>query len=140
MDSPSWVGPTVAVSLVVTAASLFVMSGVALTVMVQLRRQSRALRAAITSFSNEAKAITAKLRGELDGYVAISEDARSRLRGAITAVDSRLRDLDALVEVLQEEAEETALDTAAFLRTIRRTGGVIGAARRRLARRRQRKG
>jgi hypothetical protein len=39
--------------------------------------------------------------------------------------------------VLQLEAEETALDAAAFMRTMRRSGKILGAARA-LARRRRR--
>lgn len=136
MNAPTWVGPTVAIALVVIAASFLVMGGVALAIGLGLRRQKRGLEAAITRFAGDAQAITAKLRGELEGYVAISADARGRLKGAVNRVDSRLSDLDALVEVLQEEAEETALDVASFVRTIRRTGGILGAARRKLRRRR----
>ncbi len=140
MDAPAWVAPTVAIALVVIAASFLVMGGVALAIGVGLRRQSRALRASVATFSADAKAVTAKLRGELDGYVALSHEARGKLRGAMDTVDARLKDLDALVEVLQEEAEETALDVAAFLRTARKTGGILGAARRSLlARRRSRR-
>jgi hypothetical protein len=51
-------------------------------------------------------------------------------------VDGRLKDLDALAEVLQEEAEATALDVAAFVRTVRRSGKILGAARSLTARRR----
>ncbi len=58
------------------------------------------------------------------------------MRAAIDGVQARVRDLDALVEVLQEEAEETALDVAAFVRTVRRSGAVLGAAKKALRRRR----
>ncbi|MFI5207612.1 MAG: hypothetical protein ACHQU8_09355 [Gemmatimonadales bacterium] len=136
--TPSWVGPTIAISLVVIAASFLVMGSVALLVGMGLRKQSRALRAQVNAFTTEARTVTLRLKGELEGFADISADARVRLKGAIESVDGRLKDLDALVEVVQEEAEETALDVASFIRTVRRTGGILGAARRRLQRRRAR--
>jgi uncharacterized protein YoxC len=132
--TPSWIGPTIAISLVVIAASFLVMGSVALLVGMGLRRQSRALRA----FTDEARGVSSRLKGELEGFADLSADARERLKVAIDSVDTRLRDLDALVEVVQEEAEETALDVASFVRTIRSTGGILGAARRKLRRRRSR--
>ncbi|MFI5281014.1 MAG: hypothetical protein ACHQU1_10985 [Gemmatimonadales bacterium] len=136
--TPSWIGPTIAISLVVIAASFLVMGSVALLVGMGLRKQSRALRAQVAAFTLEARGVTLRLKGELEGFADLSADARQRLKGAIDTVDGRLKDLDALVEVVQEEAEETALDVASFIRTVRRTGGILGAARRKLQRRRAR--
>jgi len=126
---PAWVPATVAISLVVIAASLLVMGGVALAIGLGARRQSRAARAQLAGFASDAKALTARLKAELEGFADLSAEARGKLRGAIDTVDGRLKDLDALVEVLQEEAQETALDVAALVRTIRRSGAIIGAAR-----------
>ncbi len=132
--TPPWIAPTIALSLVIIAVSFLVMGGVALFIGLGLRRQSAALRA----FTSDARAVTMRLKGELEGFADLSADARFRLQGAIESVDGRLRDLDALVEVIQEEAEDTALDVASFVRTVRQTGGIIGAARRQLKRRRAR--
>ena len=132
--TPPWIAPTIALSLVVIAVSFLVMGGVALFIGLALRRQSAALRA----FTSDARAVTMRLKGELEGFADLSADARFRLQGAIESVDGRLRDLDALVEVIQGEAEDTALDVASFVRTVRQTGGIIGAARRKLKRRRAR--
>ena len=136
--TPSWVAPTIAISLVVIAASFLVMGSVALLIGMGLRKQSRALRAQVAAFTTEARSVTLRLKTELEGFADLSADARGRLKGAIESVDMRLRDLDALVEVVQEEAEETALDVASFIRTVRRTGGILGSARRRLRQRRAR--
>jgi len=136
MDSATWVGPTIAVSLVIIAASFLVMGGVALTLAVGLRRMSREARAKLTALTADARSATARLRGELDGYADLATETRLKLRRGVDAVELRLRDLDALVEVLQEEAEETALDVAAMVRTVRRSGRVLGAARKALRRRR----
>ncbi len=132
---PVWVGPTVAISLAIIAASFLVMGGVALVLGLGVRKQSHAARAQLAKFTADAKAVTARLKGELDGFADLSAEARAKLRVAIDTVDGRLRDLDALVEVLQQEAEETALDVAAFVRTVRRSGAVLGAAKRAMKRR-----
>ena len=99
---------------------------------------SAVLRAQLSAFTSDARAVTSRLKSELEGFADLSADARMRLQGAIDTVDGRLRDLDALVEVIQEEAEETALGVASFVRTVRQTGGIIGVARRKLKRRRAR--
>ena len=133
---PVWVAPTVAISLAVIAVCLLAMGGVALAVGLGLRRKSRALTAQLAGVGRDARALAARLRLEVESYADLSADARSRMQGAMTAVQTRLEDLDALAEVLQEEVEETALSAASLLRTVRRSGSVFGAARRALRRRR----
>lgn len=135
---PAWIAPTIAISLVVIAASFLVMGGVALAIGLGLRRRTEAARAQLAAFTADARAITTRLKTELEGFADLSAEARVKLRGAIDAVDSRLKDLDALAEVLQDEAEATALDVAAFVRTVRRSGAILGAARKMTARRRTR--
>jgi hypothetical protein len=136
MDSAAWVGPTVALSLVVIAASFLVMGGVAVAIAIGLRRASREARTKLAALTADAKSATLRLKGELDGYADLATETRVKLRRGVDAVETRLRDLDALVEVLQEEAEETALDVAAMVRTIRRSGRVLGVARKALLKRR----
>jgi hypothetical protein len=138
--TPAWVGPTIAIALVVIAASFLLIGGVTLAIGLELRRQSRALKAQIAAFSTEARSVTGRLRRELEGFAELSADARTRIKGAIEVMDGRLRDLDALAEVLQQEAEETALDVASFVRTVRRSGHILGAARRSVLGRRGSKG
>lgn len=134
--TPAWVGPTIAVSLIVIAASFLVMGGIAIAATVSIRRQSRKAGEKLAAFTAEAKTLTARLKGELEAYADLSGEARTKLRGAIDAVDGRLKDLDALADVLQDELEETALDVASFMRTVRRSGAVLGAARGLMKRRR----
>ena len=45
-------------------------------------------------------------------------------------VRERLEDLDALAEVMQDELEETALDVASKVRSIRSGVGIVGRLRR----------
>ncbi|MEK7667660.1 MAG: hypothetical protein AAB409_03340 [Gemmatimonadota bacterium] len=136
---PSWVGPTVAISLVVIATSMLVMGGVALAVGFGLRKAKRDIGAQLAVFSADAKKAAARLKTEVDGFADLSGETRKKLRRAVTKVEDRLSDLDALVEILQEEAEDTALDVAALVRTARHPLSVFGVARAALrARRRER--
>lgn len=135
MNAPGWVGPTIAISLVIVAVSFLAIGAVVLSIGLALRKHSQAVMKQVEAVSSEAKAITRRLKGELEGIVDLSADARARLRSAIDSADSRLKDLDALVEVVQSEAEETALDVAAMMRTVRRSGSILGMAKRTLQRR-----
>ena len=134
---PTWVGPTAAIALVVIAASLLVMGGVALAIGLGLRRAKRDIGAQLAAFTADAKAATTRLRTEVEGFADLSGETRIKLRRAVAKVEDRLSDLDALVEVLQEEAEETALDVAALVRTARHPLSVFGVARAALRARRR---
>ncbi len=126
---PSWVGPVAAISLAVIATSLVVMGGVAIAIGLGLRRAKREIGARLAGFTSDARATTARIRAEVEGFADLSGDTRRKLQSAVLKVEERLTDLDALVEVLQEEAEETALDVAALVRTARRPAALFGAAR-----------
>jgi hypothetical protein len=136
MDTAAWVGPTIAISLVVIAAAFLVMGGVAALIGLVTVRANRDVRRKLAELTADAKSATARLKGELDGYTDLATETRMKLKRGVANVEQRLQDVDALVEVLQEEAEETALDVAAMVRTVRRSGSVLGAARRALRRRR----
>ncbi len=136
---PTWVGPLAAISLAVIATSLLVMGGVVLAVGLGLRRARKRIGAHLAGFTADARAATARLRAEVDGYAELSSETRRKLQGAVLKVETRLTDLDALVEVLQEEAEETALDVAALVRTARRPAALFGAARSAFRARRRRR-
>ena len=135
--TPAWVGPTVAISLVIIAASFLVMGTVAALIGLGLKKESSKVKRQLAVVSADAKAVLQRLKREVEGFADLSAEARGRLRGAMDTVDGRLKDLDALVEVLQEEAEETALHVASMVRTVRRSGGILGAARRAMSRRRR---
>lgn len=135
---PSWVGPVVAISLAVIAASCLAAGAVAVVVGLGLRRAKRDFGVQLAAFTTDARAVTGRLRAEVEGFADISGDARKKLQGAVRRVEERLGDIDALVEVLQEEAEETALDVAALVRTARRPAALFGVARSALRARRRR--
>ncbi len=133
---PAWIAPTIAISLVVIAASLLAVGAVAIVTGLSLRSKSRAIARQLAQLTSDARRVAARVRGEVESYADLSSDARAKLRGAIETVEARLRDLDALAEVVQAEVEETALSAATLLRTVRTSGRMLGAARRALRRRR----
>jgi len=133
---PAWVAPTIAISLGLIAVSLVAMITVAVAMALGIRGKGRALAAQVAALTADAKAVSTRLRTEIESYADLSTDARAKLRGAMDTVEHRLRDLDALAEVLQEEVEETAISVATVLRTVRSSGKVLGAARRAIRRRR----
>jgi Tfp pilus assembly protein FimT len=132
---PAWVAPTIAISLVIIAASLLAVGAVALFIGFGLRKRTREVSARLSALTADAKTVAARLRHEIDGYADLSTEARAKLKRGMTAVETRLQDLDALAEVVQEEVQETALSAASLLRTVRRSGRVLGAARRAVRRR-----
>lgn len=84
----------------------------------------------VRGISEQATQITTKIRSEIDGLVETSQDLRGRVRRAADATEDRLNDLEALLDVVYEEVEDTALGMAAALRTTRRGVSVIGAMKR----------
>jgi hypothetical protein len=133
--TPAWVGPTVAISLVIIALSFLAIGGSVVFGVFTVMKQVEKLKAHLAKVSAETRAVADRLKNEVDGFVDLSTETRGKVRVAIDSVETRLRDIDALVEVLHEEAEETALDVAAFVRTARHAGGVLGTARKMMRRR-----
>jgi len=133
---PAWVAPTAAIALVVIALSLLAMGAVVTAIGLGLRARSRAIGAQLSAVTTDARTVMGRLKVEVEGYVDLSGEARTKLKGAMTALERRLEDLDTLADVLQDEVEDTALSAASLLRTVRRSGAVLGAARRAVTRRR----
>jgi len=133
----SWVGPTMAISLVVIAlAFLVIAAGVALLArqaaleMRQLSRVIESLRAelspalhAVQVFSGEGERLATLVSNETEEIVSASRALREGLRERITS-------LEAVYEVLAEEVEETALEAAVTLRTFRTGASWFGMIRR----------
>lgn len=126
-----------ALSLVIIALSFLAIGGGTLFLVLTINRQINKLKSQLTKVSGEVRGVADRLKGEAIGFADLSAEARQKVRGAMDSVETRLNDLDALVEVLHEEAEETALDVAAFVRTARHAGGVLGTARKMMQRRRR---
>jgi uncharacterized protein YoxC len=79
---------------------------------------------------DDATEVMAAVKSEADGFVDSVRDVRGGVNALVGRVEERLQDLDALIDVLQYEVEETALDIAAAMRTTRRGTTVLRAMKR----------
>jgi len=95
-----------------------------------VQKDSKPLIEDARSMVSEANRAVIKLRAEIDGVVETSRDIRTRVGNAADAAESRLLDLEALLDVVQEEVEETVLDVAAALRTTRRGSTILRTMKR----------
>ena len=95
-----------------------------------LDRDGQPLLQAARAVAEDAGKIVGQLRGEIEQIVATSRDVRLRVSGAAGSLDERARDLEAVLDILQDEVEETALDVAVALRATRRGTSVIRAVKR----------
>jgi biopolymer transport protein ExbB/TolQ len=77
--------------------------------------------------------VVRSVRAEVDGVVETSRELRGSVEDMAASLADRVREIEAVLDVLQEELEETVLDLAAVLRTARRGGSVIRAVKRALA-------
>lgn len=138
---PAWVGPTVAISLVVIALA-FAAIGVAVALLARTAiREVRELReevapaiSAVRRISDAGADLSGDIKQEVQEYLATSRAVRRDLERGVYQVKSRLADLDALYEVVHEEVEDTALDVAARVRAVRNGAGMVSRIRRWLVR------
>jgi hypothetical protein len=138
---PAWVGPTVAISLVVIALA-FAAIGVAVALLARTAiREVRELReevapaiSAVRRITDAGADLSGDIKQEVQEYLATSRAVRRDLERGVYEVKSRLADLDALYEVVHEEVEDTALDVAARVRAVRNGAGMVSRIRRWLVR------
>lgn len=138
---PTWFAVVVALSLAVTAlATVIFMVAFVLTAR-RLDRLVSLLEHAAGPAVQDVRQLVATIKGEADSLVGTSRDIRLRIVQAADSAQERLSDLAALLDVVQDEIEETAIDAAATLRDVRR-GFRIGRLARRVfkaARKRRRR-
>ena len=77
------------------------------------------------------------MRNEAGAFAHTSRRLRRQVLRGAERIQTRLTDLATLYDVVHEEVEETALDVAAALRTVRTGSGVLGRIRRLLVPRRR---
>ncbi len=140
-----WVGPTVAISLVIIAGSFaviaLVVAAAAKAAAGQIEKLGQAVEdlrkdlapalASVHMLGDEARQLAAKVGSEAEDVVEASRQLRLKVR-------DRLIDLEAVYDVLESEIEETALDVATTLRSFRTRAGwyrwvrrLLGAGKRR---------
>jgi hypothetical protein len=142
---PDWVGPTMALSLLVIALAFVVIAiAIAMTArqaveeMHQLSVMVDGLRGdlapalkLVQAVAGEGERLVNAVSGETEEIVRASRALRSGL-------EKRFENLQVVYDVLAEEVEETAIEAAVSLRSLRRGIGWFGMIRRllRLGRRR----
>ncbi|MGH7675010.1 MAG: hypothetical protein ACREMV_07040 [Gemmatimonadales bacterium] len=117
---PAWVGVVTAISLGVIALAIV---GVTVALVRAARQASRFFKLfeqLAGPAVNDARQMIGAIRAETESLVGTARDIRLRIVRAADAAEARLADVDALIDVVQEEVEDTALDVAAGLRKARR--------------------
>jgi methyl-accepting chemotaxis protein len=150
---PGWIGPTIAISLLLMALCTVGLTLAALVVfrevlqgakgvsseLQELRAELGPMIRALNRFGEAGTEVVDIARQEIREVVAASQDLRADIRRARRRAGRRLADLDAFVEVMQEEIEETGIAAATAMRSLRAGGGVAGQVGRMLVSRRRSK-
>lgn len=98
-----------------------------------LDRDVRPMIDSVKTMVNDSTRVVGKVRAEVESIAETTHDVHRRVLRGIDETDERLRDLGALLDVIQEEVEDTVLDIGAALRTTRRGTGILKSVRRALS-------
>jgi outer membrane murein-binding lipoprotein Lpp len=142
--TPGWVGPTMAISLAIIAASILGLVLVAGVVALRLAGQVRKvgtlvdglqddLRQTLTTvrrLTEQGQDLVVLLRHEAGAYAQTGRRLRRKMVRGVDRMESKLTDLETLYDLVHDEVEDTALDVAAALRSARAGNGMLGRVRR----------
>jgi len=117
---PTWVGVVSAISLTLIALAAIVLAVSSVVSVLRMHAFVRALEQMAGPAIDDVRQMIGAIKGEAEALVGTSREIRERIVSAADAAERRLSDLDALVEVVQDEVEDTVLDAAATLRNVRR--------------------
>jgi uncharacterized protein YoxC len=151
VGGPGWVGPVAAISLVVVALAFL---GIAIGILVvasrliePVRQLSRVIQGlqddlagtikGLRRLTEQSQDLLTVVRSEAGAFAHTSRRLRRQVQRGAERIQNRLSDLETLYDVVHEEVEETALDVAAALRTVRTGTGVLARVRRLLVPRRR---
>jgi uncharacterized protein YoxC len=133
-DPQAWVGPTVAISLIVIASAFAIIGIVTAALGFAVWRQLKDLRGqmagvqddlqrtmkSIRKGAKDIRGVTALVHEQVAGFASTGEELRGKVLDAADHVQTRLQDIEALYDVVYEEVADTALDVAAGVRTFKR--------------------
>jgi hypothetical protein len=136
---PLWVGVVTALSLAIIAIAVLAVAVAAAIAALAARRLMRTLDLLAGPAVSDVRLLVGTIKSEADALVGTSRDIRRRIVRAADAAEARLTDLDALVELVQEEVEETALEGAAALQGVREGFSLVKWGRRIFGRRKKRR-
>ena len=141
---PDWVGPTVAISLAILALS-FLGMGIAVAIAAfRVAKQVKKVGAlvdglqddiahtlkGVRNLTEQAQDVMVLVRHETGAFAQTARRLRRKVVRGVDRIESKLQDLETLYDVIYDEVENTALDVAAALRTVRRGNGMLGRVRR----------
>lgn len=101
-----------------------------------LDRDARPTLESVRRAADDASQVVHTVRDEVQALSGTSRDVRQRVERAAASLEDRFVEFDTLLDILQDELEETVLDVAALLRTTRRGTGLVRGFRRVFGRRR----
>jgi hypothetical protein len=142
--TPDWVGPAVAISLVVIAVTVVGTAAVriytALRIVGETRKVSTMIQghqedvaqalAGARRLADQGQDLLVLIRQEIGAFTQTSRRIRRKLVRGVDNIEAKLADLETLYDLVHEEVEDTALDVAAALRTSREGNGMLGRVRR----------
>ncbi|HET8650131.1 MAG TPA: hypothetical protein VFL95_08830 [Gemmatimonadales bacterium] len=139
-----WVGPTMAISLAVIALAVLVVGIVLVVIGIRLAGQINRVSEVTTGLRDDlsrtlrrgrrllrrSEEVVGIVGQEANALAHTSRRLRRKVERGTERIQTRLEDLEALYDVVHEEVEDTALDVAAAMRSLRRRDGMIGRVRR----------
>jgi hypothetical protein len=142
--TPDWVGPTVAISLVVIALAIVAGAVVVAIAALRISGETRKLSTLIQGYQDDVTQTLTGLRRLIDqgqdmlvvvrqevgAFTQTTRRIRRKLIRGVDNVETKLADLETLYDLVHDEVEDTALDVAAALRTSRQGNGMLGRVRR----------
>jgi len=141
---PGWIGPTIALSLLVIALAVVAVTATILMAIKELMehgqslaKEVRELRGDLAPTLDAVKRLGEKgldvvqmAEDEARGVVETARRIRYDVERGVKRAKRRLADLDAVVGVAQEELDATVVEVSAALQTARAGAGMIGRLRR----------
>src|SRR6266576_3830801 len=131
---PSWVAVVTGISLAILALAAIAIALSSVIAVLALRTFLRILEHLAGPAVSDVRQLIATIRTEAEGLAGTSRELRGRIVKAADAAEARLQDLDALLDVVQEEVESAVLDVTATLRGVRRGISLVDWGRRALKR------
>ncbi|MHB1192439.1 MAG: hypothetical protein ACYC6F_05265 [Longimicrobiales bacterium] len=131
-------------AVLVAAGAMTVLAVTLVRLLAEWRRTVVVLRRAVhqnlgpvsdraRSISDNVQFITQALRSDVERLNASVKALTARLHQASSRMEERIEEFNALMEVVQSEAEEVFLDTAATVRGVREGARAMGRRREQLA-------
>ncbi len=141
---PGWVGPTIALSLVVVAVAVAFITAMALVAVKEAKEHGESLAREIATLRADLAPTLAAVRRlgekgldvadmaqtEAKEIIETTRRIRYDVERGVKRAKGRLADFEATIAVVQEEIDATVVEVGAALETARNGVGMIGQLRR----------